>query len=127
MILVLDVILNRKFINANGGYKVTTSPEVALGKFLGFLFDPVGRFGFENLDSIRYGIFGWNDQIQMDVLITNVPLDDAKAFPFGNELEYSFEFLFNIVICQYLASVPWSPNDMVLAKVCAVFEVVEFG
>jgi len=61
------------------------------------------------------------------MLVAYVPFENLKTLPFGDELEYSFQFLFNVDICHYSASVPWSPNDMVLATVSAVFQFIEFG
>jgi len=40
--LVLDIFFDGEFIDADGGNKVAPSPKIALGKSLGFLFEPVG-------------------------------------------------------------------------------------
>jgi len=79
------------------------------------------------LDGVGDGVFRRYYEVQMNMLIANVPLDDLKTLPFADELENSLEFLFNVSICQDLTSVSGSPNYMILATVGAVLQFVEFG
>lgn len=117
MVLILNVVSNCKFIDSNGRYKVTPCPEITLWEFLGFLLEPIGRFGFENHDCVSYGVLGWDYDVEMDMFISYVPLDNLKTFPVGNKLEYSLELLFNVVISQHLPTVAWGPYYMVLTYV----------
>jgi len=57
----------------------------------------------------------------MDVFVSDVPLDNLKTLPFADEIENSLKFLFNIDASKNLASISRSPDNMVLAYVCAVF------
>lgn len=56
----------------------------------------------------------------MDVIIANMPGMNGEVFPSADHLEDSLEFLFDIPICQHLASVLGSPDKMVLAGICAM-------
>jgi hypothetical protein len=79
------------------------------------------------LDGVGDRIFGRYDEVEMNMLIANVPLDDLKTLPFAEELENSLQFLFNVSICQDLTSVSGGPNYMILATVGTVLQFIEFG
>ena len=61
----------------------------------------------------------------MNVIISDVPSVNLKTFPLANGFENSPEFLFNVVICENLAAVFGGPDQMILANVCAVVQLIE--
>ncbi len=63
--------------------------------------------------------------MEMDMLISNIPGINSKAFPLGNLLELSLQLLFNVGACQYLAAILRRPNDVIAAMVRTVFQLVE--
>ncbi len=61
----------------------------------------------------------------MNMFIANVPGPDGEAFPAADQPKYPFEFSFDILILHDFATVPWDPNQVVLATVCAVIELIQ--
>ena len=61
----------------------------------------------------------------MNVLITNVPGIDGETFPVTHQLDNSFELVFNVGGFQDLPSVFGSPDNVVLAVVRAVTELID--
>jgi hypothetical protein len=76
MLLILDVVFHCVFVDTESRDIVASCPERAFGEFLCFLFDPGGGFGFENLDGVGYGILWRDDDVKMDMFVSNVPLDN---------------------------------------------------
>lgn len=70
-------------------------------------------------------VLGRYGDIEMDVLISHMPRAYGKAFPLCNVLEHALELLFNEFVLQYLATVLWTPHDVVVADPRTVGELVE--
>ena len=127
VVLVLDVVEYRMFINANCWNKIATCPKISSRELLCFLFEPTCWFWLQNLNSISHRVLRWNDNVEMNVIISNMPCDNCKSFPLADKLEYPLQFLFDIIVSKNLSSLPRDPYHMVLAEVCGMFEFVEFG
>ena len=123
--LFFNILLDCKFTEPNGRNIVTSSPERPRWEFFGFLLDPTGRFTLENLNGIGYGKLRRNGKIKMNMLIANVPTEKQKLLLVADELENPFQFLFNILVCHDFAAILCSPNNMVLANVCAVVQLIQ--
>lgn len=125
MPLVFNVALNHGFVEANGGNEITPAPETTFGEFAGFLLQPSTGLAFQDVENVGHAVLGWDDEVQVDMLITNVPGNDAEVFPLGDLAQYSFQFGFGILVLKYLASVPGGPNYMVLANVCTMRQMIQ--
>jgi hypothetical protein len=112
-------------IESDGGDEIASGPESSFWKFFGFLFDPGTGFAFDYCHSIGYRVFGWYGDVHVDVFVSNVPSENSKSLPFADQFEYSFEFSFNVGISQNITSVFGSPNQVILADVCAVAKVID--
>lgn len=112
--LVGDVILHLMFVETGGGDEISSRPETTLGEFFGLLFDPGACFSLEHLRDVGNGIFGWYGDVQMDVIVSDMPCVDIKSFPLRNVLEHALEFLFNEGWCQNASTVFWTPDNMVI-------------
>lgn len=126
-VLVLDVIQDGMFVDTDGRNKVSSGPEVSFGKSSGLFFEPVCRFRFQYLNGVGYRIFRWNDDVEVDMIISDMPSHDGETFPFADEFEYSLEFLFHAGVGKNFSSVPGNPHHMVLTYVGGMFRPVEFG
>lgn len=124
VLLVLDVLLHRCFLDANGRNKVASTPETAKRKLLGLFLEPSTALALEDCHGVGYGVLWWNNDVEMDVVISNVPGSDLETLPFADQLEYSLQFCFDVGICQHFASVLGGPNQMVLAKIGGMIELV---
>ena len=107
-VLILDVVYDLMFVYSYGWNEVSSTPNWTSGELFGLLLDPAGRFSLEDLDYIWYWELWWNNYIEMNMLLSDVPLEKNKSFPFADHLEYSFHFCFNIIIKQF-ASIFGSP------------------
>ena len=117
-------------INTDGGDKVAALPECTLGEFLGFLLDPGAGFALEYLEYVRYGVLGWDGDIQVDVFVSDVPRLDVAVFPEGDVFELTFQFLFNILVFEYRSPVLGTPHDVVVThpgSVCLLIESARHG
>ena len=65
-------------------------------------------------------MLGWDSEVQMNVLITNVPGPDREPFPAADELENSLELVFNIGADHDSTPEPWCPHQVVLTEVKTV-------
>jgi len=124
-LLVFNVFLDRHMVEADGRDKVAPRPERSFRQFLGFLLEPSAGFTLDDCHGVGYRVFGRNGKIDVDMLVSDVPGEDFKTFLFADHFEYSLEFCFNVGIFQYFASVLGSPDEMILADVCAVAKVID--
>ena len=124
-VLVLNVLFESIFVNANGGNKVAPTPKCPPRELLSLFLNPRRGFTLENLRGIGDRVFGWNNKIQVDVFISHMPSQDTEAFPACNGLEDSFQFLFNVYICEYLPSILCCPYEVVLADIGTVIKLLE--
>ena len=115
------------FVESDGRDKVASGPETAAGKLLVLLLDPSTGFDLNHTDCIGHRVFGWDNEIQVDMFVSDVPALDHKVFPAADQLEQSLEFLFNILIGHNSASILWSPNQVVLTDVCAMIKFVQLA
>jgi hypothetical protein len=53
----------------------------------------------------------------MYVFVAHVPGMDRESFPMADHLEDSFQFLFDILVCQDLSTILGGPNQVVLAGI----------
>lgn len=120
MALVFHILLHGIFVEFGGGDIIAPVPQTSFGNLFGFFLDPNAGFSFYYGYSISDGIFGRDCEIQMDMVISNMPGLYLEVFPFGDGLEYSFQLLFNIVVSQYFFSVSWSKDQIVLVGICAM-------
>ena len=123
--LILHISFHRPLSKSGGGNIVAGIPEASLRNLFGFLLDPSAGLALDDGDGIGDRVFGRYGEIQVDMVVTDVPGVDFKAFPICDGLEYSFEFGFNIVVCQYLFPVTGSEDQMVLAGVCAMAQLIQ--
>lgn len=61
----------------------------------------------------------------MDMLISPMPGFDTKAFPSADLLEYPLQFLFNVLVSQYLAAILRCPYQMIIADIDTMAELVQ--
>lgn len=59
------------------------------------------------------------------MLITDVPGVYNEALPLADELDDSFELSFNVFIFQNLSSVLGCPDEMILADICTMAELID--
>jgi len=125
MALVLNVPLDREFIESDRRDKVAPFPQGSLREFFCLLLYPCGGLALDQRDGIGHGVFRGNRDIQMDMLVSDVPRPDGKSLPAADHLEYPLEFLFNVRVGQHLSAVLRRPDHMVLADPGAMAQLVQ--
>ena len=118
--LVLDVLFDGSFLNANCRDEISSAPERPNGKLFGFLFQPRRSLTFQDLDDIAYRVLGRDDEVEVDVLVPNVPSLDEEPFPSGNLSQLALEFGFDEQTGQDLATIPRSPYNMIATSICTM-------
>ena len=117
MLLVLHIVFDLVLIQTDCGDKVASAPQGAFGKLVRLLLDPGRRFSFQNLEGIGNTVFGRNVENDMDVFISDMPLLYRESLPLCYLFEYPLQLLFNVDVCQDLATVLGSPDDMIRTDV----------
>jgi hypothetical protein len=56
----------------------------------------------------------------MKMIRLDIKLKDFITFPVADQLDYSFDFCFDVILNQNLATVFWTENYMILALIVAV-------
>ena len=123
--LVSDVVLDLVFVETNGGDEISPCPQCSCGEFLGLFLEPHGCFSFQDLYDVRCRILRWDGEIEMYVLISDMPRVNMEVFPFCDVLELSFQFLFDVGILEYRAAVLGAPDHVVVTHPCCVCLFVE--
>jgi hypothetical protein len=118
--LIIDIVLDLVFVEPNRRHKVPACPQRTLGELLGLLLEPGGGFAFQYLNRVRNRIFGRNGEVEVDMLLANVPGVEVEAFPFCYVLEHAFEFCLGVRVTQDLAAVLGCPYNVVVADPCCV-------
>jgi len=58
------------------------------------------------------------------MIVSNMPTLHYEVFPIAYLLELSLQFVFNILVGKYLATILWCPDQMVLAIICTMIKIV---
>jgi len=123
--LVFNIAFDLVFILTNRRYKVSTLPERTFGELLGLFLDPRTRFAFEYLHKICHRVFGRYGDIEVYMLISNMPGMYVTLFPLCNVFELSFQFLFNVCVPEYRSAILWTPHYVVVTYPCGVGLLIE--
>ena len=112
--LVVNVVPDLVLVLPDSGDKVPACPERAEGEFLGLLLEPRGGFALQNLHNVRDRVFGWDRDVEVDVLITHVPCVNVEFFPLRNILEHTLQLEFNVVVSEHPSAVFGTPDDVII-------------
>jgi hypothetical protein len=82
--LVTKICFNSILVDTDCGDKVSSTPETTLGNLFVFLLEPRAGFGLDESDSIRDRILRWNNEIQVDMFIADMPGSNPEVFPVAN-------------------------------------------
>lgn len=86
-------------------------------QFLVFLFNPFGRFAFDNAHGVRDRVSGIDTYHQMDMIFLDGELKDLKAFPLTNGGDEPGYFLPNVSMAKQFTTIFWCPNYMIFALI----------
>lgn len=125
MLLILHIPLHREFVQTHRGDEVASFPKSPRRELLRLFLDPCRGFTLDERNGIGYGVLRWHGDVEMDMLVSDVPGPDLESLPSTDQLEYSLEFLFNVIISQYLSAILGRPNHMVVADPGAMAELVQ--
>ena len=121
---MFDVSANEMLVKTNGGNKVASGPQAGLfvqpRLVLDLFLHPGTALAFEHLHGIRDAVFRGEEGYQVDVVILDVQFQDFPMFPLADGLKDSPEFLFDLGILEYFATVLRRPDNMVLQVVKAM-------
>ncbi len=123
--LIADVVSNLVLIKTGGRDKVASCPECTEWKLLGLFLDPGRGLAFDKLKGVGNRVFRCNGEIEMNVLVSDVPGMDGKAFPPSDGLEYSLQFEFNESIRQHGTSILRGPNHVVITLPRAMVQLIQ--
>jgi hypothetical protein len=87
--LIFHIAFDRRLVNADRGDKVSSVPKRTPRELAGLLLDPGRGLSLQYSDRVRYGIFWRNGEVDVDVVISDVPRFNRESFPRRNGLEYS--------------------------------------
>ena len=90
-----------------------------MGAFDLFL-EPSGRFTFQGLHDVRDRVTWRGEKTKVNVVLLDVQLNDFPVFPLADGLEYPFQFTFDLLCPEDLASVLWRPYQVVFQVVKTV-------
>ena len=125
MLLVLNVSLDCEFIESDRRDKIAPFPQGSLRELFRLLLDPCRGLALDYGYGIGHGVFRGYRDVQMYMLVSDVPCPDGEPFPSADHLEYAFEFLFNVLIGQHLSAILGCPNHMIFADPGAMAELVQ--
>ena len=112
--LIIYIFLNHIKIDSDSGNKVSSGPEVFLGKhFLvsKSIVNHNGRFSFQFPHDVCHGILRSYSKNHVNVIRSDIAFDDFKVESFSKLLQYSSEF-FSDSLKKIAFSVFWNYHDV---------------
>mgnify|MGYP001610670501 CR=1 FL=1 len=116
--LVLDVLFDDVFIDADGGDEVSSAPEALLLDGMALLGEEIvhtdGTLSFEEAHDVGNRILWWDFEKHVDVVGAGIGFEDLHFF-LGSEEAEDFADLRSGVAIEHLLSVFGYNDDVILA------------